>query len=68
MLPTLCSTWRRHSCLPRRDSSRRSCSTRVETSLDLAGKSACATLVFLAERLWSLRGRSGLEALAPAAT
>src|SRR5690242_8851431 len=39
-----------HSCLPRRDSSRRSFFARrkrVETSLDAAGKSACATVVAL---------------------
>jgi hypothetical protein len=39
-------SWRGHSCLPRRDSSRRSRpdpDTTVETSLDPAGTSACAT-------------------------
>jgi len=43
-------TWRRHSCLPRRHSCRRSAfdtvslpRTGIETSLDTAGTSACAT-------------------------
>jgi len=44
------TTWRGHSCLQRRDSSRRLAELsvlpkRVETSLDPAGKSACATEV-----------------------
>jgi hypothetical protein len=44
-------TWRTHSCVPRRDSSRRLVlnlynrqTRRVETSLDTARKSACATV------------------------
>src|SRR5262249_23716754 len=43
--------WRRHSCLQRRDSSRRfwadDRSQWVEKSLDPAGTSACATIVII---------------------
>ena len=55
--------WRRHSCLPHRDSSRCAADAphsqkRVETSLDAAGRSACATAV---RRLCLVGASSGAD-------
>ena len=41
------SSWRGHSCLPRRDSSRRWFPTRLDTSVEAADKSVCATILAL---------------------